>query len=172
MKDTCQITLSYLLQKSRFIGVSVHTGLLLTRSIHTLKSGKQQRCLYKVVISLLIFQCFKTCLVYKVQTSLASFFCIITSKSSQVSALLGRWFTTNLHKMEHLFKNPPFGPTGHEPGLVWTWPSLMWYLLSYEEILAWISSLWLSQLSQIKYPWKLFLPTVPAIAIFGNAVQY
>lgn len=82
--------ISYLLQKSRFIGVSVHTGLLFTRSIHTLKSGKQERCLYKVVISLLIFQCFKTCLVYEVQTSLASFFCIITSKSSQVSALLGR----------------------------------------------------------------------------------
>jgi len=84
---------SHLLQKSRFIGVSVHTPLLftITQTITiTLKSGEQQSCLYNAVISLIFFQCFRTCSVYKVQTSLASFFCIITYKSSQVSALLGR----------------------------------------------------------------------------------
>lgn len=127
--------ISYLLQKSKFLGVSVHTPLLFTKTqtiTITLKSGKQKRCLYKGVISLLFFQCFKTCLVYKVQTSLASFFCIITSKSSQVSALLERLIHNQLAQDgTSFFKNPPFGPTGHVPGLVWTWPSLMPYLLSY-----------------------------------------
>lgn len=67
----------YLWQKSRFTGVSFHTSLLFTKTqtiTIMLKSGNQQSCLYKVVISLLFFQCFKTCLVYKGQTSLASFF--------------------------------------------------------------------------------------------------
>lgn len=84
---------SYLWQKSRFTGISFHTPLLFTKT-QTItimsKTGNQQSCLYKVVISLLVFQCFKTCLVYKAKTSLAPFFRITTSKSSEVSALLLR----------------------------------------------------------------------------------
>lgn len=56
--------------------------------------------LNKVVISLLFFLSFKTCLVYQVQTSLASFFSTITSKSSQVSALLGRLIHNQLAQEE------------------------------------------------------------------------
>lgn len=87
--------------ESRFVGLSVHTPLVLTKTqtiTMTLKSGEIQRCLHEV-ISLLFFQCFRTCLVYEVQTSFASFFSIVTSKSSQVFALLGRLTHNQLAKL-------------------------------------------------------------------------
>lgn len=80
---------------------SVHTPLIFieTQTITvTMKAGEQQRCLHEV-ISLLFFQCFRTCLVYEVQTSFASFFCIVTSKPSQVFALLGRLTHNPLAKL-------------------------------------------------------------------------
>lgn len=87
--------------ETQTVGLSVHTPLVFTKTLTitmTLKSEELQRCLHEV-ISLLFFQCFRTCLVYQVQTSFASFFCIITSKSSQVFALLGRLTHNQLAKL-------------------------------------------------------------------------
>lgn len=79
--------------------ISIHKNSRLSQS-HMKVRNATEVSLNKVVISLLFFLSFKTCLVYQVQTSLASFFSTITSKSSQVSALLGRLIHNQLAQEE------------------------------------------------------------------------
>lgn len=79
--------------------ISIHKNSRLSQS-HIKVRNATEVSLNKVVISLLFFLSFKTCLVYQVQTSLASFFNTITSKSSQVSALLGRLIHNQLAQEE------------------------------------------------------------------------
>lgn len=79
--------------------ISIHKNSRLSQS-HIKVRNATEVSLNKVVISLLFFLSFKTCLVYQVQTSLASFFSTITSKSSQVSALLGRLIHNQLAQEE------------------------------------------------------------------------
>lgn len=79
--------------------ISIHKSSRLSQS-HMKVRNATEVSLNKVVISLLFFLSFKTCLVYQVQTSLASFFSTITSKSSQVSALLGRLIHNQLAQEE------------------------------------------------------------------------
>lgn len=107
--------------------ISIHKNSRLSQS-HIKVRNATEVSLNKVVISLLFFLSFKTCLVYQVQTSLASFFSTVTSKF-----LLSweDWFTTNLHKRKHLIKKSFFESTGHASGLVWIWPCLMQCLLHY-----------------------------------------
>lgn len=79
--------------------ISIHKNSRLSQS-HMKVRNATEVSLNKVVFSLLFFLSFKTCLVYQVQTSLASFFSTITSKSSQVSALLGRLIHNQLAQEE------------------------------------------------------------------------
>lgn len=115
--------ISYLMQKSRFVCISVHTiSIHKNWDIHNHIGVRNATEVshYKVAISLLFFQSFTTCLVYKVQTSLASFFSIITSKSSQVSALLGRLIHNHLAQERTSFKK----------STVWTYWSCVWTCLN------------------------------------------
>lgn len=79
--------------------ISIHKNSTLSQS-HIKVRNATEVSLYKVIISVLFFQSFTTCLVYKVQTSLASFFSIVTSKSSQVSVLLGKLIHNQLAQEE------------------------------------------------------------------------